>query len=442
MLFAFPFVGFAAETPVYDGTFNGGKGALFANGTSITISEVSGDTVVSWDGGSQIVPPTVRIFGGGTNGTSFSSSQITMESGTVNVIYGGGFSTNSNQIATINEANVVFEGGTVSGSIYCGGLLYTTTNKTNVVVNGGTVDAVLGGGSAYAVIGGVEYSTGNEEHPEESFTRVNEANLTVNGGIIDSLWGGGQGYSYTGNSIVTINGDPQINYVTGGGSNGYTGSSSLFVNGGTIGVLQTVNRGTVDNSEVYISGGTITDLYVGGEDASDVTGTVNNAVLNVLGGTVTNLYAGKSGNLPLDLTKPEYQVVVVDGVVSNDNIPSAGARITFVASIDQENLVLFTNRTKTLNVVITTTPAGYESSFINIPVQWESSDETVVVVDENGMITGVNSGSATVSATIAGQTVSTNIRVYDTSTAVLIITCIIFALVLLCLCFFCFKRRL
>ena len=441
MLFAFPFVGFAAETPIYDPAFDNGKGALFANGTSITISEISGNTVASWDGGSQIIPLTARIFGGGTIGTSFDSSQITMESGTVRSIYGGGFSTDSAQIATVNESSVVINGGTVSTSLYGGGLLYTTTNKTNVVVNGGTVYSVLGGGSSSATIGGVSYSTGTEDHPEDSLTRVNEANVIVNGGTIDSLWGGGQGYSYTGNSILTINGNPDINYVTGGGSNGYTGSISVFVNGGTISTLQTVNRGTVDNSEVYISGGTITTLYVGGEDAVDVTGTVNNAVLNILGGTVTNINAGKSGDLPLDLTKPEYQVVMVDGVVVNDNIPGAGTIITFVASIDQENTILFKNGTKTLNVVITTTPTGYESSFLNIPVQWISSDETVVVVDETGMITGVNPGSAIVSATIAGQTVSANIRVYDTSAVVFIITCILIALVLLCLGFCYFNRR-
>ena len=31
----------------------------------IVISEVNGNTVISWDGGSQIVPNTVSVFGGG-----------------------------------------------------------------------------------------------------------------------------------------------------------------------------------------------------------------------------------------------------------------------------------------------------------------------------------------------------------------------------------------
>lgn len=437
----FSFVGFAAEPPVYDAAFDNSNGALFANGTSITISEVSGNTVASWDGGSVIIPQTARIFGGGTIGTSFESSKVTMESGTVRAIYGGGFSTNSAQISTVNESSVTINGGTVLTSLYGGGLLYTTTSKTNVVVNGGTIDAVLGGGCASATIGGVSYSTGTEANPEASLTRVNEANVTITGGIMDSVWGGGQGYSYTGSSIVTINGDAQINYVTGGGANGYTGNISLIVNGGIISTLQTVNRGTVESAQVSISGGTITTLYVGGEDAADVTGTINNISLDILGGTVTTVNAGKSGNAALDPTDPQFQIVLVDGVVINDNIPSAGTKITFVASIDQNHLVLFRHSTKPLNVVITTTPAGYESSFANVPIQWISSDETIATVNENGMVTGVNPGSAVVSATMAGQTVSSNVSVYGRTLGIFILVCIVIFLVLLCLRFCYVGRR-
>lgn len=88
-----------AETaPVYDATYNNNAGAFYANGTPITINtDSSNNTVVYWDGGSQVVPSTVTIFGGGTNGTSYKSSNITMENGTVSLIYGGGISLNENE---------------------------------------------------------------------------------------------------------------------------------------------------------------------------------------------------------------------------------------------------------------------------------------------------------------------------------------------------------
>ena len=46
---------YALEMPVYDETYNNNQGAIYANGTSIVVSESEGQTFVSWNGGSQIV---------------------------------------------------------------------------------------------------------------------------------------------------------------------------------------------------------------------------------------------------------------------------------------------------------------------------------------------------------------------------------------------------
>ena len=45
---------YASEMPVYDETYNN-QGAIYANGTSIVVSESEGQTLVSWNDGSQIV---------------------------------------------------------------------------------------------------------------------------------------------------------------------------------------------------------------------------------------------------------------------------------------------------------------------------------------------------------------------------------------------------
>ena len=79
---------YASSLPIYDETYNNNQGAIYANGTPIIVSEENGKTVVSWENGSQIVPNSVTIFGGG-NGGNFASSSITMNVGnkikTVNV---------------------------------------------------------------------------------------------------------------------------------------------------------------------------------------------------------------------------------------------------------------------------------------------------------------------------------------------------------------------
>lgn len=69
---------YAAETSSYDIAYNSNQGAFFTNGTPIVISEVDGNTTITWNGGSQIVPNTVSVFGGG-NGGNYESSQITMD---------------------------------------------------------------------------------------------------------------------------------------------------------------------------------------------------------------------------------------------------------------------------------------------------------------------------------------------------------------------------
>ena len=46
---------YASEMPVYGETYNNNQGAIYANGISIVVSESEGQTLVSWNGGSQIV---------------------------------------------------------------------------------------------------------------------------------------------------------------------------------------------------------------------------------------------------------------------------------------------------------------------------------------------------------------------------------------------------
>ena len=111
-------------TPTYDASFDNNKGALYANGTPITISGDGVQTEVSWEGGSVIVPNSVRVFGGGVAGTNYENSNITMLGGSVKNIYGGGFSVDETLPANVNEAYITVVNGTVTAGVYGGGLLW------------------------------------------------------------------------------------------------------------------------------------------------------------------------------------------------------------------------------------------------------------------------------------------------------------------------------
>lgn len=412
----------AATTPEYDPTFNNNAGALYANGTSVTIDEdVAGNTVVSWNGESQVVPSTVSVFGGGREGTNYDSSNITMNGGTVLNIYGGGASLDGDQIATVGTSNIIVNDGTVLQTVNGGGLLYTTVNTSNVIIEGGRIAAVQGGGIATATISGVTYTTGTEDNAINSQTRVNTANVTVNDGVIDRtpssfglVYGGGEGYSYTGNANLTINGGDMSNaYVTSGGSNGYTGTARTRINGGDINIFQTINRGTVESADVTITGGTIQNAYVGGETGDPtVTGTIDRVAFKTLGGTVQNLNPGTSGGEPLIVDGNDYTTITAQGTVVNNNIGPGDTSITLNLDILNESpITLIPGEIEQLVPQVTTTPTGYEYLYNDIPITWTSSNPEVATVDENGFVTAISEGTTSVTATLLEETATIEVQV-------------------------------
>ena len=195
---------YAAETPVYDGTFNNNQGAFFANGAPIVISEVDGNTTITWNGGSQIVPNTVSVFGGG-NGINYESSQITMENGIVQNLVAGGLGYTADKSSTVTNANVIINGGTISNAVAGGGYFNAKVNKSNIQMNGGSALTVQGGGMASGKIDGLNYSVGTKEDSENSPNRPENAKVTISGGKVTyGVFGGGQGYSYTGTVLFAF----------------------------------------------------------------------------------------------------------------------------------------------------------------------------------------------------------------------------------------------
>lgn len=298
----------------------GGKNVLIANGVAITVeaptTEGMGATV-KWDGGSIEVPADVTIFGGTHNSTEEVNTSITVNGGTVKNVFGGGL-----HISTVGTANIVINGGKITSSIMGGGYEEFT-------------NCTLG-----------DYNKVTEENVMNSTTKTTSASIIVNGGNLDGamIFGGGGAHAYTGETVITLNAyEGKISYLIAGGSNGYTGKAEIILNDGEVGVVQSVNRGSMDTAEITINGGEVDTAYVGGENDPSVTGTFKEASMEINSGTVTTVKAGTNGGqTATETTELSYHAGTVTNPIDanefkEENITET-ITLTFVAEGEEESI--------------------------------------------------------------------------------------------------------
>ena len=209
-----------------------------------------------------IVPEGVRVCGGGCSADVveyYPAASITLNSGYVDAIIGGCYG-NGN----VGHTTVIINGGTFKNTWVCGGGMHWGDKST-------------------------------------SNNRVGHAEVFVNGtgeGEIETLFCGTMsGDCSTGSSTVTVN-DGNIGWLSGGGSNSYTGFSEIIVNDGNVKVLQGCNRGVSEIIKLVVNGGTINNLYAGGETAdTSVNGVYSKAELRINGGTIKKISCGTNGGV-------------------------------------------------------------------------------------------------------------------------------------------------
>lgn len=216
-------------------TWKEGYTFVYANGKPITITEGSaaGKVKISLDGtDEELELETAKnpvIFGGAKNAT-VASSCITMESGQVMMLFGGGYGeTNGSAAAATEEparvtdsTTITVVGGTVANSLFGGGLYYSHSKKVTINLSG---KVSVGGTANWLICGGFESGqTKGTAYGEfaTSNNTVESATLTINGGTYAYIAIGGTDgdKGYIKQSTATVKNAKIVGGVFGNGSNG------------------------------------------------------------------------------------------------------------------------------------------------------------------------------------------------------------------------------
>ena len=307
---------FAAADPTYDEEVK----AVFANGTPITVEErTDGEAgaLIKWEGGELAVPANTSVFGGShDNATKVESTSITVNGGTLYNIFGGGL-----HKSYVGTARVTVTGGTINGKIHGGGA------------------------SSYA--GTTCHQPWYAGDKENATTVVDEAIVTIKGGNLSSatdVFGAGEGISYTKKATLTITKEftGNIRYATAGGSNGYTDDAKVFANGGKIKVLQAVNRGFIETSEMTVDGAEVEKAYASAEGDNQELGVTDSAKLVVISGKVGYAAPGQKGN-PGQKANEISTIVYNDGTVTtvedfNEDATTVTVTLMLIAEDEEQTI--------------------------------------------------------------------------------------------------------
>ena len=236
---------------------------VYAKGAPITIQQSSNEGFISInnkDGNSLLELPekcNPVIFGGSKEALEGNTS-ITMKSGRVYALIGGGYNANVKDVSlTVNGGNITqylvgggfgpndastsakyadaaavtmnVEGASVSYLI-SGGMEFSKVTSTNVTLNNATVGYALGGGFAPSSLGQNENTVSTDY-----FNSIGTSVFTMTGGVVNKAVCAGGGYSYSamGTATATYNNVIFNGGLYGAGWRGYTGTSTVNANGCT-----------------------------------------------------------------------------------------------------------------------------------------------------------------------------------------------------------------
>ena len=242
-----------------------GKTYVYANGNPIVITETGNDSnnvLITSGSESVTVDGSKACIFGGSKDISVENTYITLESGTVYKIHGGGNGTNENSGANVTgTATIDINGGKVSYALTSGGNNYCIVNNAIVTVDNAYVQVFEAGGFASNT------NTTFDTSFEDSKVKVKTLNFTANNSTFPEGigCGGGQGYSYTGESIVKIQ-NCELGAFYGVLYNGNAKSikaevlNTTFKSYNNYYEFAAINRGALENAEFVFDGCSFLDL--------------------------------------------------------------------------------------------------------------------------------------------------------------------------------------
>ena len=257
---------------VTEAVYGGGSQAstndthLYLENTTLNNVYGGGERASATTTESQINNATIQNFFGGSNiAGEVDTTTTTVTAGTITNLYGG-----NNQGGTTNTADIIINDGKIK-TLYGGGNQATST-FSNIEVNNGSIDNIYGGGNEAG---------------------LNTSTIDINLGDIGNIYGGSNQSGNITKTNITVNNNQTItidNIFGGNNKGGTTNTANLDINGGTIGnVYSGGNEAEVTETVTDINDAIVTNVYGGGNQApitNDTDVTISNSTI------LTNIYGG------------------------------------------------------------------------------------------------------------------------------------------------------
>ncbi len=317
---------------VTNNVFGGGLGstAVVTGNPQVTIGDategyaavISGDVYGGGDAAAVTGTPVVRVINksntsigsvyGGGNAADVSGTNVTIDGGTIDMVFGGGHgdkNTEPQKQANVNgNVNLNVTGGTINQVFGASNSKGSISGNISVNVNKGAdsgsmyIKELYGGGNeAEGKLGTITIgNTGTLTQGHSNLSTTNRIGYELEG--IGDVYGGSRKADNTGVIILNIR-SGIINRVFGGNN----------ISGSVAGAIQVdINKDDSNNNDWYIG-----YVYGGGNQAAYGTAGNNYPLVNIINGTVTNnVYGGGLGTTATVTANP--RVVLTGGTVTGN----------------------------------------------------------------------------------------------------------------------------
>ena len=214
---------------------------------------------------------------------------LTAEEAEKLIVVGGFGENNINGNRNLPTTNIHVKNANIY-AVHGGNYFEGNVGEANVLIENSAVREVMGGGD------GGSNRVINGRTPVRNI--VGKTNVKLHN-VTNCLlaYGGGCGQCTVNEAHMIIDGDAtNIQYAIASGANGFTKKAKLVVNNGTMAVVQSINRGIMDEFEIFVNGGTIKKFYFGGEtEDTTVNGVFKHGRIELNNGTI-NVFANGTNN--------------------------------------------------------------------------------------------------------------------------------------------------